>query len=58
MKLLRLQEDNDTERSINLIKHEVIDVHDKFDEMSIQMKAQQKVLQTMMEVLGGIRTDQ
>ena len=33
MKMLRLQEDNDNERTINLIKHEVIDVHDKFDEM-------------------------
>ena len=37
MKLLRLQEDNHNERTINLIKHEVIDVHDKFDEMKVNV---------------------
>ena len=51
MKLLRLQEDNDNERTMNLIKHEVIDVHDKFDEMSEEMKSQQMDLQKMIEVL-------
>jgi hypothetical protein len=48
MKILRLQEDNDNERTINLIKHEVIDVHDKFDEMSEEMKSQEKNLQEII----------
>jgi hypothetical protein len=48
MKLLRLQDDNHNERTINLIKHEVIDVHDKFDEMSEEMKSQEKNLQKMI----------
>lgn len=58
MKILRLQEDNDNERTINLIKHEVIDVHDKFDEMSEEMKSQDKYLQEMMLLLLNIRADQ
>lgn len=48
LKHLRLSADNETEQMIFLIKNEVIDLADRFDEIQVTLARQQQLLETLV----------
>jgi hypothetical protein len=48
LKHLRIQAENEQEQMIYLIKNEVIDLADRFDEIQVSMVKQQKLLETLV----------
>jgi hypothetical protein len=50
--MLNLEDDNEQEKTLYLVKHEIIDMADKFDDMQGMICGQRDVLQAIVKSLA------